>query len=395
MKRRRIILVAISASLPGTMGGNTKITLEMARNLQKFGWEVVVIVPEEKLATFTQNIGYPVGVEYATFNDFSAGIFRRPLSSAVYYYRRLKEKFAKLDVNPDDVVYSNCNFHYEIVAMSLLKRCFHYFYLPSHYLFSPFIIENLTRGYRFPAFKYLIVWFYERFFFLCAKRFADGFVITNDSDRRHFGQSFQKRIIAIYGGVNVEQIPKRTFAKNRDVVFCSRLHPQKGVEGLLDIWSYVVAELPGAKLSIIGNGDVNYEQLLHEKAARLGIDESLEWLGYVNNNDKYNIYASARVFVHPTVFDNNGMVAAEALCSGLPVVMYDLPSLRSVYETGCVKIPYGDKKSFANAIIRLLKNDEYCASTAPSAEEICELRKYWNWMNRARIMSDFLESAGG
>ena len=145
-------------------------------------------------------------------------------------------------------------------------------------------------------------------------------------------------------------------------------------------------------MTVIGNGAPDYERYLKEKAARLGIADSIDWLGYVNHEAKYEIYRSARVMVHPTVFDNNGMVAAEALCSGLPVVMYDLPPLRHVYTTGCVKVPFGDRRAFAEAVVRLLTDADYAASVAPNAEQVAELRKHWDWASRAADFQAWLQT---
>jgi len=395
MGNKRIIIVAASASEPGQMGGNTKITIEMARNLPKLDWTVEVIVPAEKKPTFTDNIGEVEGVTYHTYPRFPGSEFKKALSSPVYHYKMFKAAFEELGASKGDIVYLNCNFHYEIVPLVLLKRKFGFIYLPSHYLFSPFILENLARHYRLPALKWLIVWFYERFFFRMSRLAADGFVITNDSDRVNFPGKFQDRLIAIYGGVNVEQIPDAAAGKIRDVVFCSRLHPQKGVEGLLDIWALAVKELPQARLSIIGNGAPGYEKRLRDRADRLGISGNIEWLGYVNNEAKYRIYRETKVFVHSTVFDNNGMVAAEALCSGLPVVMYDLPALRKVYTAGCVKVPYSDKAAFAKAIVDLLKSPRRLAEVSPDGKTVESLRSYWRWTNRAELMSAYLEHLYG
>ena len=119
--------------------------------------------------------------------------------------------------------------------------------------------------------------------------------------------------------------------------------------------------------------------------------DTVDWLGYVNGEAKYAIYRSARVFVHPTVFDNNGMVAAEALCSGLPVVMYDLPPLRHVYTTGCVKVPRGDKEQFAQEVARLLSDPDRARAVAPNAEQTGELRVFWDWPERVRRFAAWLD----
>ena len=392
---KRFVIVAFSASPPGTMGGNTKIAIEMARHLQAFGWEVAVVVPRGKLATFTDNVSQSNQIEYWTVPDFNGNEFLLPISSSLHYRREIKSVFQDHSVGAGDIIFAICNFHVDILPLFGLKRQFGFTYIASHFLFLPFIVENLRNKYKFPVLKYLIGWFYERILFVLAKMQADAFVITNDSDRVHFSKTWRNRLFPFYGGVNVDQIPHGGMPKMRDVVFCSRLHQQKGIDGFLDIWKMVKMVCPKAHFTVIGNGERGYERYLKDKAKRLGVADSIDWLGYVNNEAKYVIYSSARVMVHPTVFDNNGMVAAEALCSGLPVVMYDLPALRHVYTTGCVKVPFGNKKAFAEEVVKLLSDDSYRVGVAPTTQEVNDLRNHWDWPHRVAMFAEWIENLNG
>ena len=226
------------------------------------------------------------------------------------------------------------------------------------------------------------------------KKRADLFLITNEYDKKFFPSYMRKKIYPIYGGVNLEEIEK-TNSKDLnnkniyDAIFCSRLHPQKGVSGLLDVWSMVCKKFPEAKLCLIGNGDENYVKFLKEKAKNLGIKKNIDWLGYVNGIDKYKLYKSSKLLVHPTVYDNNGMVAAEALCTGLPVVMYDLPQLKKIYTKGCVKvIPY-DKNNYADSIISLFELKKY-NQLKPSTSDVSGIREFWSWKKRVREFNTFI-----
>lgn len=379
---RRYFIVGVALSPPGTMGGNSKIALEMARHLSETN-DVHFLVPESKLPTVTDNLPPKQNLHLHVLPAFSKGEFTHPIAAVHHFYRAIGAVFAAEAVTKDDQVFCCSEAHVETLPLVLLKRRFAFTWITSDFLFAPSPWENLARGYRFPFFKWVFAWLMLKVLFFFQLRYADRFVITNDSDRVHFPGHLQKDVFAFYGGVNVEQIPRSPAAKMRDVVFCSRLHPQKGVEGLLDIWSKVVRQDPTRRLTIIGNGAPDYEKLLHRKAARLGIEHSLNWLGYVNNETKYGIYCSARLFVHATVYDNNGMVAAEALCSGLPVVMYDLPALRHVYTTGCRKVPYGDRDAFAAAI---LSNPP-----PPTDAEVAALRAQWDWPGRVARFRRFVE----
>ncbi len=389
----RFIIVGFALSEPGTMGGNSKIALEIARHLAAVR-EVHFIVPSSKARTIADAISAPDGLVVHEVAGFTGGDLRHPVASARHYTDVLRKELAALEVGENDVVYSCSDFHIDTLPCRRLQPVFGFTWIAVQFLFVPFLFENLLRGYRFPAAKYVLVWLYSNILFQAARRRAAAFVITNDSDRGHFPPAFQGRVFPFYGGVNVDQIPVAEVPKTRDVVFCSRLHPQKGIDGFLDVWARVRAARPAAQLTVIGNGDADYERALKEKAVRLGIADSISWLGYVNHEAKYEIYRSARVMVHPTVFDNNGMVAAEALCCALPVVMYDLPALREVYTTGCVKVPFGDQAAFAKEVVRLLSNDAARAGASPSPAQVQALRSQWDWANRVKRFEAWLEDNG-
>lgn len=380
---RRYFIIGVALSQPGTMGGNSKIALEIARHLSE-KYEVHFLVPTSKRETVTANIALNARLYLHELADFTKGEFSHPIAAVRHYYRAIKAVFTSTHITQEDCVFCCSDAHVETVTLAALKRRFSFTWLTSVFLFPPTPWENLIKHYHFPFFTWVLVWLQQKVWFAIQLLYADKFIITNDSDRVHFSKRRQKDIFAFYGGVNVEQILAAPESKSRDVVFCSRLHPQKGVEGLLDIWARVVSKDPARRLTIIGNGAPAYEKHLHEKAARLGIANTIEWLGYVNNEAKYRIYRAARLFVHATIYDNNGMVAAEALCSGLPVIMYDLPALKKVYTTGCTKVPYGDKGAFAEKILAL--------PTPPTREEVDALRQKWDWARRVECFRQFVEN---
>lgn len=385
----RFWIFALGLSRPGTMGGNSKIALESARCLADAGEDVHLIVPSDKVKTVEGAIVNQSKIRLHVVAAFPGEDKFHPLSASRHFIAETRKVFGAEAVGPSDTVWGISEFHADVVPLWVLKREFGFRWIASVFLFVPFVFENLSKGYGFPPVKYLVYWVYERLLFRLARLRAEAFVITNDTDRKFFPKAFQKNVFAFYGGVNVEQIPEGYVPKVRDVVFCSRLHPQKGIDGFLDAWKMVIGDCPRARLTVIGNGTPEYEVYLKDKATRLGIAETIEWLGYVNNEAKFKIYSEAKVFVHPTVYDNNGMVAAEALCSGLPVVMYDLPALRDVYTTGCVKVPFGDKAQFAAEVVRLLADP---SRVAPDVAQIEALRVKWNWANRVATFRKFQNS---
>ena len=403
--KNRLIILAFGLSPPGTMGGNSKITVEMARNLAGKR-EIHFILPQNKLSTLTDNVPSNHGIHIHTLPTFAGEDKLNPIAAVRWFTPQLRTVLREISAGPDDFLYCCSDFHIDVLPPYTLQKEFGFRWLPSVFLFVPFVFENLSRGYKFPAIKYIIYWAYQRTLFALMKRRATGFVVTNRSDFARFPKRFTGKLFDYYGGVNIEQIPplqsnNQTIkqSNNLSVVFCSRLHPQKGIDAFLDTWKLILSKLktvPGSRfpvpsLTVIGNGDPTYEAYLKGKAKRLGIADTIEWLGYVNNEAKFRIYAESRVFVHPTVFDNNGMVAAEALCTGLPVVMQDLPALRDVYTTGCLKVPFGDRDTFAAAVVSLLTDPAKHAATAPTPDQLAALRTHWKWESRAAEFDRWLD----
>lgn len=388
----RLVVIGHGISPLGTMGGNSKIILEVLKNLpDSFSALVVTFKPE----TFEANCAVGGNIVLAPIPKPAHDDILHMAQTSRHTLRHTRKVFQEHGVGKNDIVYCVSDFPPDVLPGVVLKREFGYRWIPSLYLFVPSPWRNLRGRYGFPFFKYVLYYAEQRLLFAWMKRSADGFVVTNDGDRSHFPKSFHDRILAIYGGVNTEQIEAAFTGplpeKRYDAVFCSRLHPQKGVGGLLDIWRLVMDRIPQARLAIIGNGDPAYEAFLRNKAERLGLAGNIDWLGYVNNVEKYRVYRASKMLLHTTVYDNNGMVAAEALCSGLPVVMFDLPMLRDLYTDGCTKVPKGDHAAFAEAIVSLLQNADRFDASRPMSTQIAELQRRWNWRKRTELFVEFVE----
>ncbi len=99
------------------------------------------------------------------------------------------------------------------------------------------------------------------------------------------------------------------------LMFISRLHPKKGLEALFD----AMAQLPGSfTLDIYGTGDAGYVQTL---ATRAGQSQGrIRLHGHVDGEAKTQAFVNADLFVLPSHSENFGIVVAEALAHGLPVL---------------------------------------------------------------------------
>jgi glycosyltransferase involved in cell wall biosynthesis len=104
----------------------------------------------------------------------------------------------------------------------------------------------------------------------------------------------------------------------RSALFLSRIHPKKGLLDLVRAWSVV---RPNAWKMIVAGPDERGHLAEVQRAVReAGVESWFEFIGAVDDAAKWALYRSAELFVMPTYSENFGLVIAEALGSGLPVI---------------------------------------------------------------------------
>ena len=111
--------------------------------------------------------------------------------------------------------------------------------------------------------------------------------------------------------------PPRPHSGRRRALFLSRIHPIKGLPMLLEAWAALAPE--GWELIVAGPDEGGHRAELEAQAVRLGLAE-VSFPGAARDADKWALYRSADLFVLPTYSENFGVVVAEALAAGLPVL---------------------------------------------------------------------------
>ncbi|MCI4368721.1 MAG: glycosyltransferase family 4 protein [Thermoplasmata archaeon] len=117
----------------------------------------------------------------------------------------------------------------------------------------------------------------------------------------------------------------------RVLAFTGRLVPHKGVDGILR----ALADLPDdVALLVVGRGP--RLAALTALAGRLGVEERVRFCPEVSDEELPNYLRVADVFVFPSQnrLEGFGLVVAEAMACGLPVIVADMPGVREVIEPG-------------------------------------------------------------
>lgn len=138
------------------------------------------------------------------------------------------------------------------------------------------------------------------------------------------------------------------------IVAVAAFRPEKGHPVLLRAFRQVLGDLPAARLILVGDGPTRPDA--ERISAELGIAESVRFLGAVQ--DVWPWYQRAHVAVVPSLTEPFGIVAAEAMAAGLPVVasrVEGLPEVVDDGETGLLVDP-ADADGLATALTLLLSD---------------------------------------
>ncbi len=105
---------------------------------------------------------------------------------------------------------------------------------------------------------------------------------------------------------------------SRIALFLSRIHPKKGLLELVDAWSIV--RPAGWRMVIAGPDEGKHRAEVEARLQAKDLIKHFEFVGAVDDQEKTALYRNADLFVLPTFSENFGVVVAEALAHGLPVI---------------------------------------------------------------------------
>lgn len=145
------------------------------------------------------------------------------------------------------------------------------------------------------------------------------------------------------------------------ILFVGRAERRKGLGVLLQAFTLLRRRMPRATLVIAG---ATRRQMLETERNGGGLPVDLsgvEALGWVDDDEKVTQLAAAEVCCAPSLAaESFGIVLAEAMAAGVPVVASDLPGYRAVLRDGRAGrlTPPGDPVALADALHDLLEDEE-------------------------------------
>ena len=189
------------------------------------------------------------------------------------------------------------------------------------------------------------------------------------SARIAVSKDFCRLLETEYGGLDWQYIPNSLSPafirpvylankpKNADFTFCSvaHLNYNKGFDILLPAFAEALKTHPDLKLKIGGTGLIASQ--LHNLAAELGLENSVEFLGGLQNDQVLDLMFRSDAFVLASRNETFGVVFIEALSQGLPVAATRCGGPQTIInENNGILVPVGDVQTLAGALVSLYEN---------------------------------------
>jgi glycogen(starch) synthase len=144
------------------------------------------------------------------------------------------------------------------------------------------------------------------------------------------------------------------------VLFAGRLEYEKGVQTVLHALERVTDRSGPVRFLIAGIG--TYTDELRALVERLGLGHRVRFTGFLDERALRLHYAAADVAVAPSLYEPFGLVAAEAMACGTPVVASDTGGLREVLAGGHgLTFPPEDAAELADRIVEVLTDPALAA----------------------------------
>jgi glycosyltransferase involved in cell wall biosynthesis len=234
-----------------------------------------------------------------------------------------------------------------------------------------------------------VPWFWKYYSRWISRQVSDVTYITDYCRRAIFGARAPRSGHVIAAGVDLQRyrtdidatdIRQRLgLAQDAPVLFAmQRLAPEKRVDIIIRAMSRILLDHPRCVLVIGGKGKSRHR--LASLVNRLGLERAVHFAGYIPDSDLPSYYAMCDVFVFHSTFETFGMVLAEAMAAGKPIVSVRSTAIPDVIADGVtgMLVPPLDAQALADKVRFLLDTSSERYRLAHNARVWAEKHLDWD-----------------
>ena len=147
------------------------------------------------------------------------------------------------------------------------------------------------------------------------------------------------------------------------VLLLGTLEARKNVGVILDAFSRLTQSASTARLVLAGGATPDANEWL-ARVSQPPLKGRVEYLGYIGDDRREEIFAGARALVLPSLDEGFGLTALEAMSAGVPVLASNRGSLPEVVGSGGLLLDPTDVDGWASAIDRVTRDAAWARDLA-------------------------------
>ncbi len=227
------------------------------------------------------------------------------------------------------------------------------------FIFHPIYYNNSIRNKK--------VWkIYDRLVGRKTFAAADVVVVISEYEKKLIQDAGYpvKRFAVIPPGVDMDHFSKRRenpFAKKNIsgtiLLSVSRIAKSKGLQDTIRALPDIQKKIPDARLVIIGE-DFGYKEELVSLSKKIGVESSVYFWGKATDDELAAAMQHADVFVHASSYEAFGIVLAEAMAAGLPIVARNATAIPYVVPNNKAGLLFSNKKELVENVISIIQIPE-------------------------------------
>ena len=179
---------------------------------------------------------------------------------------------------------------------------------------------------------------------------------------------------------NATRLSEFELEPNKYILMVSRLVKHKGAHYLLSAWKNIRQQYPelfaGHKLAIVGGSAFTDDYVKELKNAASG-DQSVIFTDWQHGEPLEQLYANAKLLVHPSENEGLPLTVLQAMAHGRPVLVSDIPEHQELISDGRFWFLNGSVSSLAERLVELFKNENWMKEAGEKNRRLAE--KNFDW----------------
>ncbi len=287
------------------------------------------------------------------------------------------------------------------------------FFAPTSYIIPALVPKSIKTvitvhdlvAYYFPKTHSLKATLIERSTLRKALKKASAVLVVSENTKKDLLKKFrypENKIFVTYCAASdvykhkpseheLEDIQKRLKLPANFILGVSTLEPRKNFALLIKSFVVIKRKFPEYKLVLVGKRGWKMKAI-EEAVQHYQLQDDVIFTGYLEDQDLRRIYALAKVFVFPSLYEGFGIPPLEAMASGCPVVSSNAASLPEVVGEAGLLIDPTNSLKFADAIASIITNEHLRQMFIERGKEQAEK---FSWVESAKTaLAVFREVAG-